>query len=80
MDAGLLQSGASSAVIAMFSFGMHDCSYGNTISLDILNHVIGRHKSNELLIDGCEINKHLQNYMGEQGRVWLALFWKSLSV
>lgn len=69
MDAGLLHSGAGSAVIAMVSFGMHDCSYGNTVPLDILNHVIGRHEPNELLIDGCEIKKHLQNYTWKQGRV-----------
>lgn len=42
-----------------FSLCTHECSYGNTISLDILNHVIGSHTPNELLIDGCEIKARL---------------------
>lgn len=50
-----------------FFLCVHECSYGNIISLDILNHVTDSHKPNELLIDGYEIKECPQNYMWKQG-------------
>lgn len=79
MDSGLLQSGASMMVIVISSFGVHECSYGNVISLDILNHAIGSHKPNELLINGCEIRASAELHLEAETHLLSALFWKSPS-
>ena len=48
-------------MLAILTLGMHECSYGDTVSLDTLNHVISSHEPSELLINGCEIKEPLQN-------------------
>lgn len=66
-------------VIVISSFGVHECSYGNVISLDILNHAVGSHEPNELLISGREIRASAESHLEAGTPLLSALLWTSPS-
>lgn len=66
-------------VIVISSFGVHECSYGNVISLDILSHAVGSHEPNELLINGCETRASAESHLEAGTPLLSALLWTAPS-